>query len=254
MFRIADDAPTRRTTKIGIGAMAMAVALGLSLQAVSVTLASAAKRPTILVVTTKSAALGTYLRTAQGKTLYTFTLDTATKSHCSGACAAEWPPVLVPKGVKLTRLVRGVGASKLGRIRRSNGTFQLTYAGKPLYRFAGDRAAGSTKGQGFDNEWSVAVVLPAPVSAAAPATPVGAPVPPPSSTGPSTSIGSTGSHAASGGSASSGGSAPTTPAPTSQTPTSAPPTPTSAPTTQPTQPTPTQPTKPPTTQPVTGGY
>src|SRR6202034_317922 len=166
VFTIADDAPTRRTTAFGAFAMAMAlaVALGLSVQALSITAASAAKRPTILVSTAKSATLGTYLETAQRKTLYTFKLDTATKSHCTGACASDWLPLLVPKGAKLSTLVRGVSGSKLGRIRRSNGTFQLTYAGKPLYRFAGDKVAGSTEGQGLDNEWFVAVVVPAPHS------------------------------------------------------------------------------------------
>ena len=36
----------------------------------------------------------TILTDAQGKTLYYFTPDTATKTACTGSCAQNWPPLL----------------------------------------------------------------------------------------------------------------------------------------------------------------
>jgi predicted lipoprotein with Yx(FWY)xxD motif len=233
VFRSRRNTPTHAIRRIGMVAGGLTLALALGTQAASVEAASAAKHPATLVSTTKNAMLGAYLETAQGRTLYTFTLGTSTKSNCTGACATDWPPLLVPKGVKLSKVVHGVTASKVGEIKRANGTFQLTYEGKPLYRFAGDKKAGQTKGQGFDNVWFVALVSPA---AAVTSTPVPMAT---TSTAPPTSAGSNETHDSSGSSAGSTKSAPAESTPTQPTPTQ--PTPTQP---TPTQPTPTQPTQP----------
>jgi predicted lipoprotein with Yx(FWY)xxD motif len=233
---IPRNAPARPIKRIGMLTGAFALTLAVGAQASTVVQANATKHVVVLVSTRESATLGTFLDTTSGRTLYTFALDTRTKSACTGECAAAWPPLLVPKGVKLSNLVHGVKASKLGEIRRSNGKFQLTYDGKPLYRFAGDKAAGQTTGQGFANDWFVALVAPAATTTAPTAAPLVAPTPQPTSTG---SSGSSGSHSSSG--SSSGSSTPT---------------PTQPPTTTPTQPPTTTPTQPPTptpTQPPGGG-
>ena len=52
------------------------------------------------------------------------------------------------------------GAAKglLGVTKRADGRQQVTYAGHPLYAYAGDSAAGQTGGQGLDQfgaEWFV---------------------------------------------------------------------------------------------------
>ena len=39
---------------------------------------------------------------------------------------------------------------------RSDGSNQVTYRGRPLYRFAGDQVAGDTTGQGISDVWWVA--------------------------------------------------------------------------------------------------
>ncbi len=65
--------------------------------------------------------------------VYSYTLDTATTSKCTGACAIGWPPLLTNS----KPAVEGTAAAaSVGTIKRSNGTDQVTYGGKPLYMFA----------------------------------------------------------------------------------------------------------------------
>ena len=126
-------------------AAAVAVAGCGSTQSVSAsTAATAAKRATI---STDHGKLGTYLVDGRGRTLYLFQKDTGRKSHCSGACAQEWPPVIT-RGKPAAE--SGAKASMLSTSRRRNGSRQVLYNGHPLYRFAPDTAAGQTKGQGVD--------------------------------------------------------------------------------------------------------
>ena len=94
-----------------------------------------------------------HLVDGQGRSLYLFKADKTRSSTCSGQCAQAWPPV-VAKGEP--RPVKGVRAGLLGTSTRGDGDDQVTYAGHPLYRYAGDQAAGDTNGQGLDQfgaEW-----------------------------------------------------------------------------------------------------
>ena len=103
----------------------------------------------------RTGGLGTYLVDAQGRTLYVFGKDTGTKSMCSGACASNWPPATTSGHPKAGSKV---DQAMLGTSTRSDGTTQLTYNGHPLYRYAGDAAAGDTNGQGltfFGGTWNV---------------------------------------------------------------------------------------------------
>ena len=58
------------------------------------------------------------------------------RSRCYGSCARAWPPVLT-KGAPRGRQGRQAAASS-GTTRRKNGKLQVTYAGRPLYRYVGD--------------------------------------------------------------------------------------------------------------------
>ena len=84
------------------------------------------------------------LTDSAGRALYLFGSDTSTKSTCSGACATAWPP-LTAKGAPTAGT--GAKAADLATITRPGGTKQVTYAGHPLYYFAGDNAPGQTNGE-----------------------------------------------------------------------------------------------------------
>jgi len=107
------------------------------------------------VVTAKSGSLGTFLVDAKGRTLYLWDADHGAMSTCNGECAQDWPPLTTKAAPKAGA---GVKASLLGTSKRSDGTEEVTYAGHPLYYFAGDTAAGQATGQGsaaFGAPWWV---------------------------------------------------------------------------------------------------
>ena len=108
------------------------------------------------VKTADNAEFGTVLVAANGKTLYRYTPDSKGVNRCTkvSACAKYWPQLLVKAGVKPVA-GSGVKASLLGTIKAAHGMRQITYAGYPLYLFAGDKVAGQVNGQGLDKVWYV---------------------------------------------------------------------------------------------------
>lgn len=68
------------------------------------------------------------------------------ESSCYDACAATWPPVLVPDGL-------ASGVAGLGTIQRLDGALQATWSNRPLYFYTGDQAAGDTTGDGLGGNW-----------------------------------------------------------------------------------------------------
>lgn len=116
--------------------------------------ASAGPTPTATVGTAHTK-LGTVLVDGQGRTLYLFEKDKGTASNCAGACASIWPPLTT--GAQRVA-GRGLPAVKLGAVKRPDGKTEVTYAGHPLYTYAGDAKPGETRGQGLDQfgaEWYV---------------------------------------------------------------------------------------------------
>jgi len=92
--------------------------------------------------------VGTVLVDAKGFTLYDLASEAGGTITCTGSCATNWPPVLLPAGVMAATPASGVSASKLGTITRPDGGMQVTYGGLPLYLFVGDQSAGQANGQG----------------------------------------------------------------------------------------------------------
>jgi predicted lipoprotein with Yx(FWY)xxD motif len=112
------------------------LALALLLPGAAAASAGASPPPTLTV---GRSAYGTVLFDGRGKALYAFTRDRGGRSACSRACAAAWPPYIA--GVD-PRAGAGAHASLLGTTRRADGTRQVTYAGRPLYYYVGDRKPG----------------------------------------------------------------------------------------------------------------
>jgi len=198
---------------------ALAVAIGgLSVVAFSTgfTAAGAATRATTarVVSSTDDAALGRIL--VAGTTVYTLKPST---TGCTAACMQQWPPVLLPHGVKKPTAGSGVDATKLGTVKLGKQRLQITYAGKRLYWSAKDKKAGQVHGNVTNKfgKWSTVAAT----SAADASTTTGAPTTAPSTEAPA--------------------QPPATAAPETAAPETAPPA-TSPPATQATNPPPTQPT------------
>jgi predicted lipoprotein with Yx(FWY)xxD motif len=90
----------------------------------------------------KTATIGgvSVLTNAKGFALYSFAPDTATKSACSGACAAAWPPQPATGTVK----------APYTTIKRSDGSTQLVFDGHPLYTYIADTSPGTASGNGVN--------------------------------------------------------------------------------------------------------
>jgi predicted lipoprotein with Yx(FWY)xxD motif len=86
----------------------------------------------------------TVLTNAKGFTLYSFAPDTPAASKCYGSCAVYWPPVTGTPAAS-----PGV-PGRIGTIKRTDGSEQLTYNGHPLYTYIADTAPGQARGNNID--------------------------------------------------------------------------------------------------------
>ena len=97
--------------------------------------------------------LGQILVDANGMSLYMFDKDEPDKSNCYEGCAVKWPPLLVNAGEQPTA-GEGVTA-KLGVTERTDGTYQVTANGWPLYYWFKDVNPGDVLGQAVGDVWWV---------------------------------------------------------------------------------------------------
>jgi predicted lipoprotein with Yx(FWY)xxD motif len=110
----------------------------------------AAGPPTYEVLTRSIPGLGEVITDGRGFTLYMYAPDHRGPSQCTGFCAQQWPPLVLPRGVIHPKAGPGVRASLLGTVRRANGELQETYGGWPLYLWIGDTSPGQATGQAYD--------------------------------------------------------------------------------------------------------
>jgi predicted lipoprotein with Yx(FWY)xxD motif len=90
--------------------------------------------------------VGKVLVSSSGMTLYAFAADKPGTSNCSGSCLKYWPPAAGNAAPSHPAAV----TAKLGTIKRSDGSTQLTANGFPMYTYVGDSAAGQANGQGMN--------------------------------------------------------------------------------------------------------
>ena len=159
-----------RQVPIGrITAVAFAIGgLGTSVFAASTAGAVTSHTTTSVVISTvKNKTLGTIL-VSKTKTLYTLK---ASKVGCTGGCTKIWPEVVLPKGVTKATAGSGCTAAELGAVMRVGGIRQVTFNGKALYWFSGDKSAGQVHGNGLKDSWGTwsVVVTAKPTSSGSPA-------------------------------------------------------------------------------------
>jgi predicted lipoprotein with Yx(FWY)xxD motif len=142
------------THKLPLGRIASAVVALGGLSGLVLAESAAGAATGVTVSTMKNAKLGTIL--VSGKTVYTLK---ASKTPCTAQCMQVWPALTLPQGVTAATAGKGVTASKLGTAMGSGGVLQVTYAGKPLYLFVGDKSAGQVHGNVTDmwGKWSAIV-------------------------------------------------------------------------------------------------
>lgn len=108
----------------------------------------------LLLGTDVNKTLGAHLIGSNGKTLYTYDADTDGTSHCTGVCAENWPPYLVPNASALTNLQSGVTGTA-STTTRTDGSLQVTYNGKPLYFYKNDTSTSPVAGNGVKGVWHI---------------------------------------------------------------------------------------------------
>ena len=83
-------------------------------------------------------------RNDQAYALYSFDRDRYSVSHCSSACAEEWPPLLAPVDARI------VGEWQV--VPRTDAKRQWAYRGMPVYTYSRDRPGGNS-GDGVGGVW-----------------------------------------------------------------------------------------------------
>jgi predicted lipoprotein with Yx(FWY)xxD motif len=95
------------------------------------------------------AGVGKVLVDANGAALYA--ADQEAKGHivCTDSCTTIWQPLTL--GGSKSPTGEGAVSTELGTIERPDGDRQVTFDGRPLYRFSEDPDAGVVTGNGFED-------------------------------------------------------------------------------------------------------
>jgi predicted lipoprotein with Yx(FWY)xxD motif len=108
----------------------------------------------VVLFAVQSAPLGVVATDGGGRLLYRSDTDRTDPptSNCAGPCTSTWAPLVVNDGQEVE--LDGVAQDRVGRLRRADGTTQLTLAGWPLYvRSDDDGQLATTGANGAEGNW-----------------------------------------------------------------------------------------------------
>ena len=148
----------RLATYIAAFGLAAAASVGLSAcggSSSSSSSASIGSKPAAAgdTVSLKSVSgVGAVLVDSKGFALYSPVQEKSGTVRCIGSCTAIWVPLTLSKGVSAPTASASL-MSKLGTVMRPDGKSQVTFDGKPLYRFSPDGSPGKVTGNGASDQF-----------------------------------------------------------------------------------------------------
>jgi predicted lipoprotein with Yx(FWY)xxD motif len=95
--------------------------------------------------------VGDVLVDAKGEALYSADQEGGGKVLCTGSCTSIWLPLTLSAGTGPT--ASGALMAGLGTVTRPDGATQVTFDGKPVYRFAEDSGPGKVSGNGVSDSF-----------------------------------------------------------------------------------------------------
>jgi predicted lipoprotein with Yx(FWY)xxD motif len=151
---------TKRVPVLGAGALMLVAAIVATVLPASSSSARTGRGPAAsaarasTTIRTRHTRIGTILVSPSGDTLYAFSRDRRDHNACASirGCLSVWP--LMASHGRL-RGGSGVKRSRLGTIRVGSAR-QVTYAGRPLYRWIGNSGRGDVSYVGahsFGGSW-----------------------------------------------------------------------------------------------------
>ncbi len=155
--RVSEDMNRIATYTAAFG-LAAAAAAGLSAcggSSSSSSSASSGSKPAATgdTVSLKSVSgVGAVLVDSKGFALYSPDQEKSGTVRCIGSCTAIWVPLTLSKGVSAPTASSSL-MSKLGTVMRPDGKSQVTFDGKPLYRFSPDGSPGKVTGNGASDQF-----------------------------------------------------------------------------------------------------
>jgi predicted lipoprotein with Yx(FWY)xxD motif len=96
--------------------------------------------------------VGTVLVDSKGFALYSPDQEKRGAVRCTGSCTTIWVPLTLSPGVSGATASSSL-MSKLGTVMRPDGKSQVTFDGRPLYRFSPDGSPGKVTGNGASDQF-----------------------------------------------------------------------------------------------------
>ena len=91
--------------------------------------------------------MGKIYADSKDMTLYTYDKDEKDKSNCYDKCAQNWPP--------FAAAADAMAEGEWSIVKRTDGSMQWAYDGKPLYHYDDDSKPGDVEGDGENGVWHV---------------------------------------------------------------------------------------------------